>query len=259
MSSREDPCTRNMSDSSYAIHRATALNRHLHTDNHASNNNIIGDDFYDAIQAIAPDAKVVNASTSLAQRRLCELTNFVNRQARIENIQAEFVRNAAEYSHWAHGTALPLLDSRSFPPADALGEDEKGGQLEDEAFGAKLERQGNDVCAQSERAVAAMRAAAKRLEVGEKERERGSHRTHTHTHKALLSPLSPPLPPKAVFFFSPPSFNFSSSTTCPARLTRTTKKKKKKKKRTRVWRCERDETVIGRRRSRTGTTIAAWA
>lgn len=201
MSSREDPRTRNMSDSSYAIHRATALNRHLHADNHASNNNIIGDDFYDAIQVIAPDAKVVNASASLAQRRLCELTNLVNRQARIENIQAEFARNAAEYSHWAHGTALPLLDSRSFPPADALGEDEKGGQLEDEAFGAKLERQGNDVCAQSERAVAAMRAAAKRLEVGEKERERGSHRTHTH--KALLSPPSPPLPPKAVFFFSP--------------------------------------------------------
>lgn len=199
MSSREDPRNRNMSDSSYAIHRATALNRHL-LNNNNSNNNIIGDDFYNAIQAIAPDAKVVNASASLAQRRLCELTNFVNRQARIENIQAEFARNAAEYSHWAHGTALPLLDSRSFPPTNARGEDEKGGQLEVQAFGAKLERQGNDVCAQSDRAVATMRAAAKRLEVGERER-RVSHHTHTHKHSSpLLRLLS-----KNRFFSPPPS------------------------------------------------------
>lgn len=169
MSSREDPRTRNMSDSSYAIHRATALNRLLRNDNNS--NNKIGDDFYNAMHAIAPDAKVVDASASLAQRRLCELTNFVNRQARIENIQAEFARSAAEYSHWAHGIALPLLDSRSFPPtATKLGGDEKDGGLEVEAFGAKLVRQGNDLCAKSDRDVNIMRAAAKRLEVRERER-----------------------------------------------------------------------------------------
>ena len=195
MSSREDPRTRNMSDSSYAIHRATALNRSINArvnsnspDNDPDNNNGAGDpmgkssqnSFYHALRTIAPDAKVVDASATLAQRRLCEVTNFVNRQARIENIQAEFARHASEYSHWARGVALPLLDSRdSFPRRRFVGGG--GGEKEDdgahhdgssvssaaavEAYGAKLAREGNDVCAQSDRAVAAMRAAAKRLEV----------------------------------------------------------------------------------------------
>jgi hypothetical protein len=147
-----------MSDSSYAIHRATALNMRSRGTGDAP--------FPPDVPIGVPGARVVIPdAASLSQRRLLEATNFVNREARIETFQAQFAAQAAQYSHWIHGVALPSLDARF--PAE-MGQPPASGEAEDgasEGRSARLERQGAEMVAHSDHAVATMRVAAERLHV----------------------------------------------------------------------------------------------